>query len=516
MTEKLRAEQLSARHADDSASSRPRIQPAQAWDTRPVSISARLGRLQFHDSGKFRVLVFADVQDGPNLNTDTTRLMEASLDAARPDVVIFTGNQIAGYDEAYADTFRKRTWTSQGWAVSPAALRKRADDHDKLRDKVRGFIAQLVAPLVRRGIPWAVTYGNHDFQCGLSCAEQDAIYREFPGCLNPEPDTSGLHGTGLGAGLSSVNAKQAASVDEADAVTVVNCENQDRNNRTQAAVEASGDSNGRASYNPAAEAYAFGHPRRQPGSGLPDQLIYPCEPGTFALPVSDVTHSSTVLGLVVLNSGDYGKLGGYAAPSPRSMDFLRVVPKAFGVESMVFQHIPLPQYYDLLKEVPANAAHAVEGYRTYAGRTFVIDEAKTDPGSFLGEGVSCPDMDMGEFSILTGAHAYFAVLAGHDHRNRFVGRSGGLTMMATPTCGFGSYGPAPTQRASRLLEFDIRHPYEPRTQLFEFGEFVGKPKAHGAYTFDLNGARDVAREGTDLLRKPSFIAQVLRKFHLKK
>ena len=92
-------------------SSRPRIRPADAVDGRPVSVSARLGRLQFHESGKFRVLQFADIQDGPKVSSDTIRLIEASLDATRPDVVIFTGNQVAGYDTAYADTFRKRRWS---------------------------------------------------------------------------------------------------------------------------------------------------------------------------------------------------------------------------------------------------------------------------------------------------------------------------------------------------------------------------------------------------------------------
>ena len=67
-------------------------------------MSARLGRLQFHESGKFRVLQFADIQDGPKVSSDTIRLIEASLDTTRPDIAIFTGNQIAGYDTAYADT----------------------------------------------------------------------------------------------------------------------------------------------------------------------------------------------------------------------------------------------------------------------------------------------------------------------------------------------------------------------------------------------------------------------------
>ena len=46
---------------------------------------------------------------------------------------------------------------------------------------MRKAIGQFTEPLAARGIPWAVTYGNHDFQCGLSNAELDGIYREFPG-----------------------------------------------------------------------------------------------------------------------------------------------------------------------------------------------------------------------------------------------------------------------------------------------------------------------------------------------
>lgn len=143
-------------------------------DERPVSISARLGRLQFHRSGKFRVLQLADIQDGPKVSKDTIRLIEASLDAARPDVVIFTGNQIAGYDDAYRDTFRKRQW-------EPA----RRGKIERTRAKVRAGISAFLQPLIDRGIPFAVTYGNHDAQCGLSPAELDALYREFPGCINP-------------------------------------------------------------------------------------------------------------------------------------------------------------------------------------------------------------------------------------------------------------------------------------------------------------------------------------------
>lgn len=58
-----------------------------------------------------------------------------------------------------------------------------------------------------------------------------------------------------------------------------------------------------------------------------------------------------------------------------------------------------------------------------------------------------------------------------------------MVMVASPTSGFGSYGPVPAKRAARLFEFDIRHPYEPRTQLLEYDELVGKPSAGKAYAY---------------------------------
>lgn len=129
---------------------------------------------------------------------------------------------------------------------------------------------------------------------------------------------------------------------------------------------------------------------------------------------------------------------------------------------MVFQHFPIEQYYRLLKPVAATAARAIEGYRNFAGRHFVLNEDKTQPGSYLGEGVSCPDADSGEFAILDKA-GYFAISAGHDHRNAFVGSvpvgtdgDRQMMMVASPTSGFGSYGPVPAKTCRSTVR--IRHP----------------------------------------------------------
>ena len=87
-----------------------------------------------------------------------------------------------------------------------------------------------------------------------------------------------------------------------------------------------------------------------------------------------------------------------------------------------------------------------------------------------------------------------------------------MLLISTPTCGFGSYGPEPSKRGVRLLEFDIRHPFEPRTQMLEFGEIVGKPSSKKAYTYGLTAESEHDLPEVNLLRKPSLFARLLRRW----
>ena len=166
---------------------------------------------------------------------------------------------------------------------------------------MRAGISAFLQPLIDRGIPFAVTYGNHDAQCGLSPAELDALYREFPGCINPP-----------------------CNMDDSAA-------------------------------NPGFLV------RSVPSSGLPDQPVAACEPGTFAMPVLDQDRQRAVLGLVVLNSGDYAREG-RLWPAERRRAAFRARRAAVARRPLpVFQHMPLPQFYDVLKAMPANADNAIPG-----------------------------------------------------------------------------------------------------------------------------------------------------------
>ena len=209
--------------------------------------------LRFREDGSFRVLQMADIQDGPNVLPDTIRLIREAIRKADPDLVVFTGDQIRGYDPAYIDTFLRRRGEEPGARVRAVTeveaklrgIKRRARNRvnnrllamksdgsnpdvqqtastasttstlvysttsdpqdvpttldelmDETRDKVRRTFAGFLGPVIEAEVPFAATYGNHDFQCGILADEQDGIYREFPGCLNPvdslEPGTFAL------------------------------------------------------------------------------------------------------------------------------------------------------------------------------------------------------------------------------------------------------------------------------------------------------------------------------------
>ena len=83
--------------------------------------------LRFNSDGTFRVLQMADIQDGPNVREDTIRLIEAAIKKTHPDLIVFTGDQIRGYDPAYIDTFLRRRGEQPGtYERSPKSKRKSA------------------------------------------------------------------------------------------------------------------------------------------------------------------------------------------------------------------------------------------------------------------------------------------------------------------------------------------------------------------------------------------------------
>ncbi len=107
--------------------------------------------LRFHPDGSFKILQVTDThyKTGKAASRAAVDNIAAALDGEKPDLVIFTGDQV------YSD------------GVDQA-----------LRD--------LTAPVVERGIPFAFVFGNHDHRYDRTLAESYDIMRSIPGCLAPD------------------------------------------------------------------------------------------------------------------------------------------------------------------------------------------------------------------------------------------------------------------------------------------------------------------------------------------
>ncbi|MCM0647922.1 metallophosphoesterase family protein [Clostridium swellfunianum] len=105
--------------------------------------------LKFNTDGKFKIVQFADIQDGPMTDPRTISLMNKILDYEKPDLVVLTGDNIDGKCRSASD--------------------------------VKTAIANIAAPMEKRKIPWAVAFGNHDDEHKIMTKEEMLkIYMSFP------------------------------------------------------------------------------------------------------------------------------------------------------------------------------------------------------------------------------------------------------------------------------------------------------------------------------------------------
>ena len=125
------------------------------------------GTLQFDKNGKFKILIFADIQDGFPMEKDLIVFMNEALDKAQPDFVVFLGDNVMGPESG---------------------------DHD-LDAYVKGY-DEALTPLVERGIPFSLVFGNHDDETmpNLTKEQMLEIYQRYEGCMAYDAVPE-LHGT---------------------------------------------------------------------------------------------------------------------------------------------------------------------------------------------------------------------------------------------------------------------------------------------------------------------------------
>lgn len=116
------------------------------------------GDFRFRNDGTFTLLQFTDTHyiAGDPRSQRALACVKEAIQAVKPDLVIHTGDIVFG-----------------------------RPDIESARE--------ILQPLAKSGIPWAVALGNHDSQFGSSRVEMFRAIRELPGCVN-HPPKDGVYG----------------------------------------------------------------------------------------------------------------------------------------------------------------------------------------------------------------------------------------------------------------------------------------------------------------------------------
>ena len=121
-------------------------------------------QLKFKNS-QFKIMQVADTQEGKNVSPDTLALLNAAIEKEKPDLVVYSGDQI--------------------WNIASFKGNKKT---------VRDVLYKLTEPAHSKGIPFTICFGNHDRQVGISNEGQLEIYKTIPGFVGNSAE--GVDGCG--------------------------------------------------------------------------------------------------------------------------------------------------------------------------------------------------------------------------------------------------------------------------------------------------------------------------------
>ena len=123
--------------------------------------------LRFGEDGKFKILIFSDVQDSYPLNDELVDNMNKLLDHEQPDLVLLAGDNHCGGSSVAGES------------------------------RMTTYLTAMCEPMESRHIPWAQIYGNHveggyGYDLGFSKENQQRIFESFPYNVSKAGNVYGL------------------------------------------------------------------------------------------------------------------------------------------------------------------------------------------------------------------------------------------------------------------------------------------------------------------------------------
>lgn len=204
--------------------------------------------------------------------------------------------------------------------------------------------------------------------------------------------------------------------------------------------------------------------------------------GNYNLLIQNSAGTKDVFNLWFLDSGDYAEEGGYAYVQDdqiewyeQTSDALKAQNGGVPMPSILFQHITVPEAYDLLEPVLLPGKGRVQGHGVHSNRFWKIKDPSTTTGT-LREGPCPPDINNGEFDSWVQQGDVIGAVFGHDHINDFTGTVEGIRLVHTRAVGFKTYYGGVSQGV-RLITLDENNLNDFQTEMYDFADLVGESQS---------------------------------------
>ena len=183
------------------------------------------------------------------------------------------------------------------------------------------------------------------------------------------------------------------------------------------------------------------------------------DPGTFVLTVKD-SSDKDALAIYLFDSGKAVMNGASFPPVKKEqIEWYQNKRDSFKeslgeyLPGIVFQHIPVPEFFDLIEKVNFFTKGRVEAYKSRKNTFYKLDDETIARGGFMYESPAAPDYNSGQFEALKEKGDIFAMFVGHDHNNSFYKNLDGIDLGYCQGASFNTYGPG-EQRGVRMFVFD--------------------------------------------------------------
>ena len=140
---------------------------------------AEKAQLKFNSDGEFKIMQITDIQDGIHLRRIAKRFIRYAIEQTKPDLIVLTGDNIAGY------------WN--GTALFPEV------DETMVAESIDSFMSIFEEYYDQYGVRVAVVFGNHDDQLTWTTKEEQIkMYQKYDCFIGYDESIENIDITGCG------------------------------------------------------------------------------------------------------------------------------------------------------------------------------------------------------------------------------------------------------------------------------------------------------------------------------